>query len=58
MSNSLQQLVEVLRVTFAEKLLSIDEQFGEVSIEVSGENLIEVATGLRDHQELAFQQLV
>ena len=53
MSNSLQQLIDVLRATFAEKLLSVDEQFGEVSIEVSPENLIEVATSLRDNEDLA-----
>ncbi len=58
MSNSLQQLVDVLRATFAEKLLSVDAQFGEVSVEVSAENLIEVATSLRDNEDLAFQQLV
>ena len=58
MSNSLQQLVDVLRTTFAEKLLSVDEQFGEVSIEVSAEDLLDVATSLRDNDDLAFQQLV
>ena len=58
MSNSLQQLVDVLRATFAEKLVSVEEAFGEVSIEVSAENLIEVATSLRDNEDLAFQQLV
>jgi len=58
MSNSLQQLDDVLRATFAEKLLSVGEQFGEVSIEVSAEDLIEVATILRDNEDLAFQQLV
>ena len=58
MSNSLQQLLETLRGTFAEKLISSSQNHKEVTIVVSAENLIEVATKLRDNEQLAFQQLV
>lgn len=58
MSNSLQQLQDRLRDEFADKLISMTESIGQVTIEVSAENLIEVATKLRDNEALAFQQLV
>lgn len=58
MSQSLQQLTETLRGVFAGKLISTSESSGEVTLEVSAENLIEVATELRDNEQLAFQQLV
>ena len=58
MSNSLQQLQESLRGAFADKLISLTESMGEVSVEVSAENLIEVATELRDNEQFRFQQLV
>ena len=58
MSQSLQQLTETLRGVFADKLISTSESSGEVTLEVSAENLIEVATELRDNEQLAFQQLV
>ncbi|MCP4429898.1 MAG: NADH-quinone oxidoreductase subunit C [Gammaproteobacteria bacterium] len=58
MSNSLQQLEESLRGVFADKLLALTERIGEVTIEVSAENLIEVATELRDNEHFRFQQLV
>lgn len=58
MSNSLQQLIGTLRGVFADKLDSVTEYIGEVSIEVSVENLIEVANALRDNDQFAFQQMV
>lgn len=58
MSQSLQQLTETLRGVFADKLISARVSAGEVTIEVSTDNLIEVATELRDNEQLAFQQLV
>lgn len=58
MSNSLQLLLETLRGAFADKLISAEENNGEVSIEVGADDLIEVATELRDNKDLAFQQLV
>lgn len=58
MSKSLQQLQESLRDVFADKLVSLTESLGEVTVEVSPENLIEVATELRDNEQFMFQQLV
>ncbi len=47
-----------MRGVFADKLLALTERIGEVTIEVSAENLIEVATELRDNEHFRFQQLV
>ncbi|NNE63839.1 MAG: NADH-quinone oxidoreductase subunit C [Gammaproteobacteria bacterium] len=58
MSKSLQQLQESLRGVFADKLISLTESVGEVTIEVSAENLVEVANELRDNEQFKFQQLV
>jgi NADH-quinone oxidoreductase subunit C len=58
MSKTLQQLQESLRGVFADKLISLTESLGEVTIEVSPENLIEVATELRDNEQFQFQQLL
>lgn len=58
MSKSTQQLQESLRDVFADKLISLTESLGEVTVEVSPENLIEVATELRDNEQFTFQQLV
>ena len=58
MSNSLQQLQDLLRDIFADKITSMTESIGEVTIEVGANELIEVATELRDNDKLAFQQLV
>ncbi|MCP4187900.1 MAG: NADH-quinone oxidoreductase subunit C [Gammaproteobacteria bacterium] len=58
MSNSLQQLADTLRNTFADKLVSVEEGFGELTAEVNVDQLIEVASTLRDNEDLAFQQLV
>lgn len=58
MSNSLQLLTESLHSTFADKLESVSENVGELTIELSSDNLIEVATELRDNEAFAFQQLV
>ena len=58
MSNSLQLLTESLHSTFADKLESVSENVGELTIELSSDNLSEVATELRDNEAFAFQQLV
>ncbi len=58
MSKSLQQLQESLRGVFADKLISLTVSLGEVTIEVSPDNLIEVASELRDNEQLQFAQLV
>jgi len=58
MTKSLQQLGDSLREILADKLVSVVESFNEITAEVSAENLIEVATTLRDNENLAFQQLI
>jgi NADH-quinone oxidoreductase subunit C len=58
MSNSLQQLADSLRGAFADKLESVSENVGELTVELSAENLLEVATELRDNDQFAFQQLI
>ena len=58
MSNSLQQLADSLGGAFGERLISIGVDFHEVTVVVSPENLIEVATQLRDGADFKFEQLV
>ncbi|MCP3688812.1 MAG: NADH-quinone oxidoreductase subunit C [Gammaproteobacteria bacterium] len=58
MSNSLQQLADLLHSTLGDKLVSVHESFAELTAEITPDQLIEVATALRDNADLAFQQLV
>ena len=58
MSNSKQQLAEALRAALDERVESVEVAYNEVSIEVSAENLLEVARRLRDDDGFKFQQLV
>jgi len=58
MSNSNQQLADALRVALGDKAVSVSLACNEVSVEISPENLLEVATLLRDASEFQFQQLV
>jgi len=58
MSSSLQQLADSLRGHFGESLISVDVAWKEVNAVVSPENLVEVATELRDGEDFRFEQLV
>ncbi len=58
MSNSTQQLADALRAAFADKLDAVTVAYDEVNADVSAQNLIEVATGLRDDEAFRFEQLV
>ena len=58
MSNSKQQLADALKTALGDKLVSVMLAFDEVTLETSPENLIEVATRLRDDENFLFQQLV
>jgi len=58
MSNSRQQLADALRDEFGEKLESVTLAFDEVTVEVSADNLLEVAGALRDKEPFQFQQLI
>ena len=58
MSTRRQQLVEALRAEFGDKLMSLILAHDEVTLEVAAEDLLEVATTLRDNESFQFQQLV
>ena len=58
MPDSSRQLAEQLQQRFGETLLSVVDAVGEVTIELACENLIEVATALRDEAGFAFEMLV
>ena len=58
MSNSQQKLADSLRGHFGERLGSVNVAWREVSAEISAENLIEVATELRDNSDFKFNQLI
>jgi NADH-quinone oxidoreductase subunit C len=51
-------MADALAAEFAEKLETVSVAYDEVTIEVSAEHLVEVATGLRDHDSFRFQQVV
>ena len=58
MSTNRQQMADALSAEFADKLETVSVAYDEVTIEVSAEHLVEVATGLRDHDSFRFQQVV
>ena len=58
MSDSSRQLAEQLQQRFGESLPSIVDAVGEVTIEVNGDDLIEVATALRDEPAFGFEILI
>ena len=58
MSTNRQQMADALAAEFAEKLETVSVAYDEVTIEVSAEHLVEVATVLRDHDSFRFQQVV
>jgi NADH-quinone oxidoreductase subunit C len=58
MLNSLQQLSDALEATFGDKLVEVSEAYGEVTAIVSPENLVSVATELRDANVFSFEQLL
>ncbi len=58
MSDSDQQLAEALRVALGDKADSVNLAYGELTVEVKAENLLDVATLVRDQTGFQFQQLV
>jgi NADH-quinone oxidoreductase subunit C len=58
MSNSRQLLADALRAEFGDKLDTVTLAYDEVTLELSADNLLEVATELRDNEAFQFQQLV
>jgi NADH-quinone oxidoreductase subunit C len=58
MSNPRQQLADALRAAFGDRADSVVVGFNEVTLEVSADNLLAVATELRDDSQFQFQQLL
>ncbi|MDH5424013.1 MAG: NADH-quinone oxidoreductase subunit C [Gammaproteobacteria bacterium] len=58
MSKKLQNLSEALQAILASQIQTIVLDCNEITIEVAPENLISVAMALRDHDDLAFEQLI
>ncbi len=58
MTDTSRQLAEQLQKRFADKLLANIDAVGEVTIEVAGDDLIEVATALRDEPAFSFEILL
>ncbi|MFT5398177.1 MAG: NADH-quinone oxidoreductase subunit C [Planctomycetota bacterium] len=58
MSKSKQQFADALHSALGEKIDRVIVEYDEVSIEVSPDNLIEVASALRDQAEFGFEQLI
>ena len=58
MTDSSRQLAEQLQQCFGERLHANVDSIGEVTIEIAPEDLIEVATALRDDARFAFEMLM
>lgn len=58
MSNPRQQLADALRASFGDRVDSVVVEFNEVTLEVTAENLLAIATELRDDPQFQFQQLL
>jgi len=58
MTTASRQLAEQLQERFGDSLQAVIDAVGEVTIEVPGEHLLEVATALRDEPRFAFEMLI
>jgi len=58
MTSASRQLAEQLQERFGDSLQAIIDAVGEVTIELAGEHLLEVATALRDEPQFAFEMLM
>ena len=58
MTDSSRQLAEQLQERFGETLLANIDAVGEVTIELAGEDLLDVATALRDEAAFSFEILI
>ncbi|NVK22546.1 MAG: NADH-quinone oxidoreductase subunit C [Kangiellaceae bacterium] len=55
---SVNSLIEKLGQVFGDSLNRCEQDFGEVTIEINKDDLLTVATQLRDHDDLKFEQLM
>jgi len=58
MTQSLEQLQGALERQFEGRVLALQHALGELTLEIAPVHLLEVARQLRDHPELAFEQLI
>ena len=58
MTTRIQQLADALRAALEDRIVSVEVDRNEVSVEVPPENLLDVATQLRDGEQFRFQQLM
>ncbi len=58
MASAQQKMADSLRGVFGDRLDSVSVKFSEVTIELSPDNLVEVATELRDNDSFSFIQLI
>ena len=58
MTDSSRQLAEQLQQRFGETLSSVVDSVGEVTLELASDNLVEVATALRDEADFSFEILI
>ena len=58
MTSASRQLAEQLQQRFGDSLQAVIDAVGEVTIEVAGGQLLEVATALRDEPQFAFEMLM
>ena len=54
----LETLIPCLQSALTDKLVSVTEQLGELTIVVGQADMLEVMTTLRDHADLGFEQLI
>ncbi len=58
MTSRIATLAESIKAAFGDKVVSIAETLGEVSLVIAAADLVEVTTALRDRPELRFEQLI
>ncbi|TCV90821.1 NADH-quinone oxidoreductase subunit C [Sulfurirhabdus autotrophica] len=58
MSSKLETLSLCLKSALGDKLTSLTERLGELTVVVSANDLLSVAETLRDHQDLHFEELI
>ena len=58
MPNSSEQLADSLRAALGEDLAQVEVAWGEVSVEIAVDRLLDVATRLRDEAQFSFEQLI
>lgn len=58
MSDSLRQYAEDLQNHFGDRIVNLINAYGEITIDVSPDDVLDVCTSLRDDENFVFQQMV